>query len=435
MRSSLAEELEGGLGHFWPFHASKPNFRKQPERGYIHRDKGWLMIETLDERPWAARLDEEKEGNPRGIAAMLSERSILLLEAQWAGSTQRSGYRVSSRRYRARTAIGRIPVDELQSSKLLGITANFHGIGTWAGLTATEESHESNKDGRLESWTVTLKSPPSTNHGTSRGRILSLSTTWKVGGAEDRRQLSAPVSITCKSVRPRDLWDLLQPVLHIQNMLNLAWEGFVTASSGSAELHLKTNATSKEDHPELWNGALMVPLAGVSSPKAINERPLFTLETVGGIAGLARWIKLCDTYPRAVGPVVNLYRFGPATSEASLLAVAAGIEYWVKCNRPALWANKHFTKALAGHVGKPFSQWVGDPDAWADDFWKTYNKLKHEITYVVDPRKLSDLVRSGRLLLGADLLNRVARTKEPSRWLFHSHRTYNLGERLRDRYT
>ncbi|SDH83394.1 hypothetical protein SAMN05421505_1249 [Sinosporangium album] len=435
MRSSIKEDLQGGLGHFWPFRTSKPNLRRNPESGYVRQDAGWLVIETIDERPWPTQLKNENEISPSGLVAILPKRSILFLETQSSGSTLRSGYRISSKRYRARTAIGSIPIDELQSAKLLSITANFHGIGTWAGLTATEESHETDQNGRFESWTVKLKSPPPMSHRTSKGRDLLLSTTWNVGGAEDLRQLSAPISISCASVRPRDIWDLLRPLLHIQNMMNLAWEGFVAASSGSAELHLKPNATNNSDRPELWNGALMVPLAGVAGPRSMNHRPLFTLATVGGIAGLARWVKLCDTYPRAVGPVVNRYRFGPATSEASLLDIAAGIEYWIKCNRPAAWANNHFTKALAAHIGRSFSQWVGDPEKWASDFWQTYNKLKHEATYVVDPSKISDFVRSGRLLLAADLLNRVARTKEPSRRIFQSHRTYNLGERLQARYT
>ncbi|MFC6080164.1 ApeA N-terminal domain 1-containing protein [Sphaerisporangium aureirubrum] len=430
-------EFEGSIGFFWPFNGKLPNLQaSEPERGYVHRDGGWLIIETLDEDVARKFSVRQAEGSPLGIAALLPEKSVLFLENIRSGWIQRSGYRASSRRCRARTAISNIPFDRLLSSKVKALSANFHGVGDWAGLSATKESRDQDEHGRIQSWTVTLKSANAISHPLRQGRSLMISTTWKVGGDEDRRVLSAPVTIGCSSLRPRDVWDLLQPLLHVQGLLNLAWDGFVAADTGSAELHLKKkDGVDLSTRPEMWNGALMVPLAGVSAPKSMNENPLFSLSALGGIAGLTRWIRLCDEHPRAINPVINRYRYGPTTAETTLLDIASAIEYWVKCNRPAAWANAMYAQALAGRVGNHFTKWVGDPEKWGRDFWRTYNKLKHEITYAVDPHSVSDLAQSGRLLLAAALLDRAACSKAPSRQLFNTHRTDRLGRRLRSLYT
>ncbi|MGI5284651.1 HEPN domain-containing protein [Nonomuraea polychroma] len=430
----LSQVIEGSLGFFWPFTKKVPRLNGDPERGYVRRDGGWLLIETLDENVKKKYSQRKAEGAPEAIAALMPEKSALLLEVVGSGWTTRSGYRASSKRYRARTIIGDIPFDRLKSARVTGVEARFHGVSDWAGVSAAKESMTPGDDGRPKSWTLTLSATEAQNHKISHGREVVLSTTWRVDGDQDRRIASAPVTLACSSKRPRDIWDLLQPMLFVQDLLSLAWEGFVAAADGAADLHLSSADRGETSRPRLWNGALMVPLPGVAGPKSANEYPLFDLADLGGVPGLARWIRLCDGHPRAVGPVVNPYRFGPATAEVALKDVASGIEYWVKSNRPAAWANGKYMQALAGRVGNSFNAWVGNTEDWCRDFWNTYNMLKHEITYRVDPERVSDLVHSGRFLLAAALLNRVAGTKGPSRQIFRSHRTHSLGLRLRKRY-
>ncbi|MEV4838249.1 hypothetical protein AB0K05_27315 [Nonomuraea sp. NPDC049486] len=430
----LGQVIEGSLGFFWPFTKKVPSLNGDPERGYVRRDGGWLLIETLDENIRKKYSQRKAEGTPEAIAALMPEKSALFLEVIGSGWTTRSGYRASSKRYRARTMIGDIPFDRLKSARVTCVEARFHGVSDWAGVSAAKESVTHGDDGRPKSWTFTLGATEPESRKISHGREVVLSTTWQVGGDQDRRIASAPVTLACSSKRPRDVWDLLQPLLFVQDLLNLAWEGFVTAADGAADLHTYPVDGGETSRPRLWNGALMIPLPGIQGPKSINEYPLFDLADLGGVPGLARWIRLYGAHPRAVNPVVNPYRFGPATAEVALRDVAAGIEYWVKSNRPAAWANGKYMQALAGRVGKPFSAWVGNAEDWCKDFWHTYNMLKHDVAYRMDPERVPDLVYSGRLLLASALLDRAAGTKNPSRQIFQSHRTRSLGSRLRKRY-
>jgi hypothetical protein len=117
-----------------------------------------------------------------------------------------------------------------------------------------------------------------------------------------------------------------------------------------------------------------------------------------------------------------------------VLELAAAMEYWVKVNRPALWAQTAFAQAIAGKGGTAFKKWAGNPIAWANAFWKTYNRLKHEVAYQPDPAELADLAASARFLLGGTLLDRAAGTRAPSRAIFRHYRLNGLGQRIRDRY-
>lgn len=170
---------------------------------------------------------------------------------------------------------------------------------------------------------------------------------------------------------------------------------------------------------------------GVALAK-MTSVPLFDLATIGGPTALRRWIAIADRHPRAVAPVVNIYRQGEPAPSLALLEAAAGIEYWVKSHRPAAWTSqKGFATALSRRVGRAFATWTGDPDSWAKLFWDANNKLKHEPTYAPDPTELMDLAVSGRYLLAAAILDQVARSKSASRAIFASHRLVRLGHRLR----
>ncbi|MDP9301941.1 MAG: hypothetical protein M3P43_13775 [Actinomycetota bacterium] len=433
---------EGTLGFFWPLSKKAADLENEPERGYAKLEEGWVALDVLDERPMdSLRLGLEMTTDaPTALLGALADEAAMFLEVIDAQrNTRFGGSRASSKRYLARTAIGGVPVDRLRTPSLQELHAHFHGIGRWAGMSATKEDWDSD-DGRVKEWSVTLSGSEDLTHPLTGGRELVLSTTWRVDGPTDRRTISAPVSIGFKSHRPVDVWELLQPILQVQDLLSFTYEGFVAADGGSARLDL--DPAEKERHnqaPTVWNGALMVRSPVVTAPRSVNERSLFHLETIGGIAGLARWTRLSSTHPRATRPLVARYRQGRASAALTVMEVAAAIEYWAKANRPAVWAdsavkNKKWVQALADRCGKAFADWVGGPEPWAKAFWGSYNRLKHEPTFEPDALELTDLAESARYLLGAVMLDRVALTKTPSRSVFKHYRLDGLGARLRDRY-
>ena len=87
--------------------------------------------------------------------------------------------------------------------------------------------------------------------------------------------------------------------------------------------------------------------------------------------------------------------------------------------------------ALARRVGTPFSDWVGDIEDWDSAFAGTYNAIKHDPVFSPDPYAVHYLAQSGYLLLLSAILNRISGTKDPSRSLFGSRRTYGLGDSVR----
>ena len=446
----LIDVLDSGtLGFFWSVHGHAPDLGSDPEpeseRGYVKRDQGWVRVDVLDEDPISSLQAfglQRPADPPDALVASMPEDGALFLEVQGPGISHRfGGSRASSKQYMARTVIGGVPLDRLRTSSLLGLRANFHGIGRWAGMSATQETWRQGSDSRVQGWSVTLGGSDDVSHRLPGGRKLVLSTTWSVDGPTDRRTVSAPVVVGCESRRPVDVWELLRPVLQVQDLLGFAYGGFVAADGGTAQLDLKPAEDDRSDSskPSLWNGALMVRSPAAREPKSMNEFPLFQLGTIGGVAGLARWIRLNTDHPRAARPVVAQYRHGAGSAPLILMEVAAAVEYWVKANRPSAWAvsavkNRQWVQALTGRCGAAFSSWTGDPDAWAKAFWNAYNRLKHEPNYAPDPIELLDLAESGRYLLGAVILNRVAGSKAPSRGLFRHYRLDGLGGRLRDRY-
>ncbi|WP_369403323.1 MULTISPECIES: HEPN domain-containing protein [Gordonia] len=70
------------------------------------------------------------------------------------------------------------------------------------------------------------------------------------------------------------------------------------------------------------------------------------------------------------------------------------------------------------HVGSAFRKFVGgDECKWARLFWDRYTALKHDPLVSYDSYEISTLMRSGRILLMCALLNRVAGSKAPTRWI------------------
>lgn len=434
--ADIDEVLAGSLGFFIPKATTGPEPASQGRvAGYVHIDGRYAVIDTLVERPADDWLTSTAPA-PSSIAAIMPEDSALFLEVQGPSPTTRfGGLRASTHRYRSRTVVGAAPIDGLRSDWLMSLTAEFAEIGRWAGISTTREEHEKYADGRLKSWSMSLEDsfePRTCVLG--RGRELVLSTTWRVDGPVDGRKIWAPVTIGCRSSRPRTAWDLVEPLLRVQDLLSLAFDGFVAASGAGAELDLPPSDDHVVRACTCWNGSLMVRGPGATPPNSMTEFPLFYLETVGGLPGLARWISLYDRYPGIPRTVVDRYRLGANSPEVHLTQVASGIERWVKAHRPAHWATAHkYASALVTHLGRLCADWIGDPQGWSKEFWEANDSLKHE-SKRVDPWRMNDLATCGQLMLAAALLDQVAGSRTPSRSIFQHHRAVHLGMRMRESF-
>lgn len=446
MSSSIEDILGGTLGFLW-----SGNDKQEPceqVSGWIVKKDERIIIKTLVADPYSNFKESQGLGSPDCLCCLTPEGAALFLEVITTNSTVTFGAKASTRTYQARSLIKGVLFDRLKTHNVTSISARFPGTGKWAGMSAGSPSIVTDSAGRSKSFSISVSSEEGKSARLSGGRTLTIGTSWNVTGTDDRRVIYSPVTVTCSSTRPRDIWELLQPLLLVQDLLSFAFNGFVVADTGRARLDLKP---AESDAParasEFWNGALMTSQKGAMSPKSMTEHPLFRLDDIGGIQGLARWVSLATEHPRATLPAVSQYRHGATLAEVTLLNVAAGIEYWVGSHRRTTqWAKNtgkpgakkkggnNFAVALTRKMGAAFNGWCGDSESWADDFHETYNKLKHENKYEYEGRHLADLAASGVLLLAASLADRAGNSKKPSRSIFESYRLYNLGARLRERY-
>lgn len=194
-----------------------------------------------------------------------------------------------------------------------------------------------------------------------------------------------------------------------------------------------TRTETGEAH-EFFNTYLFTSPARVKSAE-LKQLPLFRMDDIGGVAGVARWLRLNRAYPRAVAPIVGRVRTGREPIAVGTLNLAAAIEYWVKVHKGAgrLWPSrgKNWAHAIALKIGTVFESWVGDSTKLTQLFWDHYNGLKHDPHFTYSASDLALMNEAAYYLLICALLNRVANSKAPSRALLRHHRVRRLGERIR----
>ncbi|WP_156517753.1 HEPN domain-containing protein [Rhodococcus sp. LB1] len=438
MDELIEDSLAGTMASIWPnFESTRLGEDFVP--GYVRLENDVLAVHALKPRNATLRDWNNVQQLPEAIVAATEQSGSIFFDVVGVRDKDIVGAtRASTRHYRTRGAVVGFRVDELRSIKIRRMTAYFPGLTRWSGMSGATHRHEVGADGRPTSWSTTVRAAPDREAKLSAGRKLVISTHWSVTGADDDRRIFTPFSVSSMSAKPLPWHDHLWPLTTIQDLVSLAYEGFVTADGGVAELDL-TNTATPRTTPKLWSSQLMQCPAGVDTPNSMNEIPMFYLENIGGINGLKRWVTLTELHGRAVGPLTSRYRIGSgAAVESRLNDVAVGIEYWVNYHKKqkTAWAtpnrNKDFQpERLARHVGKPFTDFVGDPVRWAKLFWDRYGDLKHASSLQYDGYEIHLLAESGLILLACALLNRIAGSKNPSRMICEGHRNHNLGLEMR----
>lgn len=438
MRMSVKiEELgKGSVAVFWARYRRPDDAAPEPWRGYVKMtDDGHFLITLLDE------TDHTDIGNPPKpdmFVASTEKGGAAFLGLSYAGGNSvLIGSGASVLHYRASTVAIGIDPNLVVFDRAYSFTAQFFGIAEWFGLSSIETTVESDNDGLMKSYTISLKAPPDQHVEFSRGSLMRLSADWNVSGREDRRTVNAPVSLSVRPRRPSPVAAVRWPLLRMQELVSLAFDGLVLSAEGRLEIGPQP---SSDNAPHVWDRGLMVAPPRAQIAKSGSEIPWFEYSTIGGLAGMARWVKLSQRHRRAVRPLVERFRIGNASAPLALMEVASGIEYWVAANNSTRWASRKCEvrkcrcgKAgiLARKVGSPFDSLVGDGHDWAVHFWSTYNALKHAPSARLNDAVLSILAQTGRLLLMSDLLDRVGLTDSPSNEICkNQYRTWQLKKRI-----
>ncbi|MFF7231296.1 hypothetical protein [Streptomyces sioyaensis] len=428
MEENDKKVMSGALGYFWENAGSTTEGTPSLNGFFKESDGGTAQVEYFLEES----LDPfTQKGMPQSIYGCTAHGRVLVLDIFRRRETIQYGGLPSVRRYSARTAVFGASSSEVDGDKILNVEAFFPGITRWAGMRTIDEGTHHDEESRARSFRLQVTTPERESCPLRGGRVLSLASHWRVGGSSDDRTVYSPVAISCNAKRATAIRELFTPIIHMQDLLNIAYDGFVLARGGRVTFPGNGNPRT---HPRLWNSRTMFQPAGVPTPESMTENPLFLLEHLGGISGISRWIKLCEDTPRISRVLSSRFRIGSPGPEARLMEIASAIEYWVALQDRSgvAWAQERRRPlALALRVGKHFTDWVGDAQEWDSIFAGTYNAIKHDPTFAPDPYAVSYLAEAGYLLLLSAILNRVSASKKPSLSIFNSHRNYNLSEAVK----
>ncbi|MEU6754575.1 hypothetical protein ABZ914_50820 [Spirillospora sp. NPDC046719] len=429
MTSSIDDVLGGCIGFFHPI-IERKDLKKESQRGYIQlAEDGFLRIDTLEE-DLLSGFSTSNRRIPEWIKGRTQHAGILITNMVGFGSSFNiGGTKASVHRYRGQTLIFGIDPRLIDTPKVTSISAFFPDVTNWAGVSALQIAREIGEDNRYKGMSMKVESSPPARIQLSRALTLELGTHWEVSGSESRKTVYAPLKVTCSSSRGKDIHELIGPIFHLQNLINLAHQGLVAADGGQAF----TVKGTGDRNPEFWNHALMFRPPSSVAPKSMTETPLFSLSHVGGIEGLRRWINISKRHSRSVIPATRAFRTGKISPEVQMMDIAAGIEYWTAAHaRTARWSRERpQSLAVARQAGEHFAEWVGDIQKWADIFWNEYNAIKHRPNHLVDPYKARILADSGQVLLACILLRRVARSKSIVANILDSHQLNRLGHDIR----
>lgn len=447
MADRLQDTFDGALGHFWMELADVYHLDKSTD-GYVRlSNDNFFHISTLRTREYINEFgrNHDRLPWPDVIFAMTNSTRAIFFDVAGVSQSNVVGQRASTQTVRTRGIVVNVPFAVLKDDKFLAVDLEIPQVTRWAGLTSIRETLTPAAAGGSKQYRAETVDVQPLELDIRRGFRLKLDSTWHVDGPDDKRTINAPLVIGTSSRTPRKWHDHLVPLLSVQDLINLAHDGFVPAERATVEFQIEDDGQPR-DSSELWNSRLMAlpRQGGVGRPDSMTKVPLFYLSQIGGVKGLRNWIRLDQQHPRATGPLTSAYRYGPSGAEVHLIEIALGLEYWTNLHNGTLkraWAKPRrrgktkepLPMAVGRFVGPAFTEFVGgDLDSWAELFWNSYNSLKHAPGFEYDPDEVQTIADTGGLLLLGALLNRVAGSRVPMKVLTSSVRTQRLKERVQE---
>lgn len=357
----------------------------------------------------------------RAVFGETQAGDVLLLSIAQRGASLGG---LSTARYRSRCVVIDPEANEVNDDTVLAVQLHYYGLTGWSGERRLNDEPII-EAGFVVGWTAELRWDDGKEIPLGDGFMLKFSTGHTVAGSYDRRTLTAPLLVTIESEERRPISEHLTRLDAVHARLAVAHRATPLASGGGVRF-----AKTSNSYCALWERTMI----SLDPPGDVtHEFPYLELDNVGGMEGVARWIRLALEHRRAVEPLVRHVLFPNQSPESRILSTAAAMEYWVGSNaRSASWAKKktgeNLPAALTHHVDSAWKPWIGDSVQWVKDFWNAYNDLKHFRTDTPDPSTVHSLEVSGRWLLTAALLDHCTESTKTSSHLFSS----GLGKLGRD---
>lgn len=431
--------LDGSIGQFWPCGADgEPS--SEPLAGYVRKSQhNQIELEvlttlTLDEFDEIA-INRKSLPSVTSCYGRLPLTSTLLIDpGVHSGKWRIGGGAASVETYRFNGVATNVPLDTLNSTRCLGVSASFPHIQFWANMDTVQVVHKFH-EGKSVATEYKLQSDLSRQESRfSPSLTVWCKPAWQVkqGNSEILINKSIDIGIdSSKSVPPRELIGLL---VTLRRLLSVMHQRDVCADRSTIRLDTSEAARSCP----MWHADLNTPHENALDSSGGDVTSAYArLQHIGGLDGVARWLRLATTYPRLIEPVIREFETGimPASIELAQLCQAA--EYAVataqRRSRTTAWTKqgKSRIEKVALTLGKPFDDWCGDTPKWSAIVWSVYNGIKHD-PLDEDIQRVAILAAGTRIMMTAHLLRRISKNTESVRTFLANHRTNHIREATRE---
>jgi hypothetical protein len=223
--------MEGTLGHFWT-DLNDVYELDRSHHGYVRLVDGTLFhIDSLrTQRYLEFGTNRERLPTPAIVYAMTGTTPSLFFDLAGVSQNNVMGQRASTQNIRMRGLVTRVPFDDIEEGRFTTVEMTIPEVTRWSGLIGVSEKVDRDDDaGRAKSWEAKTRNVKPLEIEIRPKQKLVLSTTWSVEGPTDKRILSTPLEIGSISDRPSPWREHLQALVAVQDLINLAYEGFVPA--------------------------------------------------------------------------------------------------------------------------------------------------------------------------------------------------------------
>lgn len=429
MSKKVEAVLDGCLGSFVEIpDIEVPDLQTAKDRpGFIRLNDGRVETKLMLDDAFGRTIEA-----PHALVGATEGSGILCLGIASSNTTRAyAGGRVSYATHSFDTLLAGVDIFSLRSTRLKDAAVSFHGEFTnaWAGVETISTEMTTDSESRVQAVSINLRSLPGVS-AVLGDQVLEVKPHWNVKHSSDGSpSIDVALEIRATSDQPADAKALLEVLYRVQELLGIAFNGFLPASAGRA------TCDGSDDRAELWNSALMGNETKAVAKPGFRTDFLFSISQMGGVDGIVRWVELCRQHPRAVAPVTNRVRVGRTGAELHLMELCSAIEYWVAARRrtePNMGSGNRYVEPLALGLGPAMATWVGDVRRWSSLVWRYYTGLKHHIPdFKPDRRTLILLANSTYCALIAALLNRSALSSSPGDALLADLRLSGIGRGVR----
>jgi hypothetical protein len=294
--------------------------------------------------------------------------------------------------------------------KINGLRSEIDGLAHWLGYSALKTLIKLPKDGSAREISTSLTQVDQM----PLGRALNLkAVAHGVSSGHQTAEVTyrSRVHLETFTKTARDWQEHLASHFGLRDLLRIAaWKPINFQSHQAAST--KEAITVPGHERQAWR---VVRTATTDISDAMwrsSDRFLFVFSDIGR-TGLARWLRLADTYSRGIKPLVQLLDLEGATVDAHVaqlgIAVEAiGYQALIESGKSPSAANGHSVEKRIDYLLADVADTLNfDHTTFAKDFANTYNSVKHASRDVVAPALKVEHYRHGVAMLRSWVALRV----------------------------